>query len=58
MSIAGSRVVFTAGAEQLAAPLLLVFPWEAEPRSDCLLGVRWGWSAASLTLDHNIVDIS
>lgn len=38
-----------AGAEQLAAPLLVVFPWEAEPRSGCLLAVQWGWSTAGLT---------
>lgn len=46
VSIAGSLGVFMAGAEQLAAALLAVFLWEAEPRSGCLLGVQWGWSAA------------
>lgn len=35
----------TAGAEQLAAPLLLVVPWEAQPRSGRLLGVQRGWRA-------------
>lgn len=58
--VSGSRGVFSAGAEQPAAPLLAVFPWEEEPRSGCLLGVQRGRRAAS-PLQHyilNIVDIS